>query len=379
MVYASFLRRLNRFVVECRLESGEAVLAHLPNPGRLWELLYPGVRMALADGKTGKYAYGVLGVQKDEKWVYLHTLGNNDLAERLLKSKSVAGLEEYSIIRREVSPPASRCRFDFLLEKDGEPLWLEVKMCSLFQGKAAMFPDAPTVRGQHHLEELAKLHDEGYACAVLFIVQDLEADYFLPEYHTDPRFAELFYEFREKIHYYAVGTAVKEDLTWKDEKKQIKIPLEKLPLHNRDEGVYLMLLEVEEESTVTVGSLGERVFPAGWYIYVGSARKNLTKRMERHVRKRKKYHWHLDYLRSKASTVKAVPIRTAESAECLLAASMDELFPLEASLSKTLLGFGCSDCDCDRHLFYSPQTPLDNKGFIEKLLYWRMEKPLSDL
>ena len=377
MVYASFLKRLNRFVVECRLDSGEEVRAHLPNPGRLWELLYPGVTLLLADGKQGKYAYGVLAVQKEEKWVYLHTLGNNDLAERLLRSRSVKGLEEYKIVRREVSPPDSSSRFDFLLEREGEPLWLEVKMCSLFQNRAAMFPDAPTLRGQHHLEELARLHDQGYHCAVLFIIQDLEADFFLPEYHTDPRFAELFYELRHKIDYYAVGTAINADLTWKPEVKQVQIPLERLPENNRDEGIYLLLLELERKETVTVGSLGARDFPAGWYIYVGSAKKNLTKRLERHLRKRKNFHWHIDYLRSKASQARGIPIRTQEEGECQLASEMGEIFPASELLRNSLTGFGCSDCSCETHLFYSPGNPLNNRPFIENLLRWRMEKPLS--
>jgi sugar fermentation stimulation protein A len=377
MVYASYIRRLNRFVVECRLESGELIRAHLPNPGRLWELLYPQVTLALADGKTGKYAYGVLGVKKEEKWVYLHTLGNNDLAERLLRSQSIKGLEAYRIIRREASPPDSRCRFDFLLEKEGEPLWLEVKMCSLFQGKAAMFPDAPTLRGQHHLEELARLSDEGYRCAVLFIIQDLEADFFLPEYHTDPQFAKLFYDFRNKIDYFAVGTAVNKDLSWKPEVKEVKIPLEKLPDNNRDEGIYLLLLNLEKEKKITVGSLGLRTFPPGWYIYVGSARKNLTKRMERHLRKRKKFHWHIDYLRNNATTAKAIPIRTQEAGECHLALEMETLFPLTPESTEGVSHFGCSDCHCDRHLFYSPTNPLDRKDFVERLLFWRMEKPLG--
>ena len=314
-------------------------------------------------------------MEKDDKWVYLHTLGNNDLAERLLKNKQVRGLESFSIIRREATPPGSRCRFDFLMENEGEPLWLEVKMCSLFQGKAAMFPDAPTLRGQHHLEELARLHDQGYHCAVLFIVQDLEAEYFLPEYHTDPRFAELFYDFRNKIDYYAVGTAINRDLTWKPEVRQIRIPLERLPLNNRDEGAYLLLMEFTEEAGLKIGSLGMRTFAPGWYIYVGSARKNLNKRLERHLRKRKNFHWHIDYLRDCAETVKGIPIRTQEEAECLLASEMEKLFP--SGDSNSLIGFGCSDCSCDRHLFYSIGNPLDNKAFVENLLKWRMEKPMA--
>ncbi|MBN2625407.1 MAG: DNA/RNA nuclease SfsA [Spirochaetales bacterium] len=373
MVRSVFLRRLNRFVVECRLETGETVRAHLPNPGRLWELLYPGVTLLLEGGKKGKYAYGVLAVQKDEKWVYLHTLGNNDLAERLLRQKSVRGLEEYRIIRREATPPGSRCRFDFLLEREGEPLWLEVKMCSLFQRKAAMFPDAPTLRGQHHLAELARLHDEGYRCAVLFIVQDLEAEYFLPEFHTDPRFAELFYEFRDKIDYFAVGTAINEDLSWIQKVNQLTIPLEKLPDNNRDEGLYLLLLELQNDRMIKTGALGEWEYPSGWYIYVGSARKNLTKRLERHIRKRKNFHWHIDYLRNEAIQAKALPIRTQERGECLLARETALLFPGERNFLK---GFGCSDCDCESHLFYSRENPLDNRGFVENLMRWRMEKPL---
>ncbi len=377
MVRALFLRRLNRFVVECRLESGETVLSHLPNPGRLWELLYPGVILLLEGGKKGKYAYGVLGVQKDDKWVYLHTLGNNDLAERLLRSRSVAGLEEYSIIRREATPPGSSCRFDFLMERNGEPLWLEVKMCSLFQGKAAMFPDAPTLRGQHHLSELAHLHDLGYRCAVLFIIQDLEAEFFLPEFHTDPRFGELFYEYRDKIDYFAVGTAINGDLTWKREIHQLAIPLERLPLHNRDRGLYLLLLELKTEKKIATGALGERTYPAGWYVYVGSAQKNLTKRVEGNLRKRKNFHWHIDYLRDRADAAKALPIRTGEGGECQLAREMGDLFGTAAPGNVHFKGFGCSDCHCETHLFHSPGNPLDNRGFVENLLRWRMEIPMA--
>jgi sugar fermentation stimulation protein A len=380
MVKARFIRRLNRFVVDCRLDSGEVVRCHLPNPGRLWELLFPDVEMLLADGKTGKYAYGVLGVKKGTKWVYLHTLGNNDLAEKLIKEKSIAGLEDYRIVRREVSPADSSSRFDFLLEREGEPLWLEVKMCSLFQGKSAMFPDAPTLRGQHHLQELARLHDQGFQCAVLFIVQDLEADFFLPEYHTDPDFARILYENREKIRYFAVGTAINEDLSWKNEIKQLTLPLDILPLHNQDSGVYLMMIELTRDMSVTVGALGERFFAAGWYVYVGSAKKNLTKRVERHLRKRKRFHWHIDYLRQAADSIKAVPIRIptfSEGNECRLAGDILKFSEAERESCNTLKGFGCSDCDCDSHLFYFSQNPLDIRGFVEKLLYWRMELPLQ--
>ncbi|MER3400646.1 MAG: hypothetical protein C4313_05885, partial [Thermoflexus sp.] len=47
LIPARFLRRLNRFVVEVRLGRRRA-LAHLPNSGRLHELLVPGYPVWLA-------------------------------------------------------------------------------------------------------------------------------------------------------------------------------------------------------------------------------------------------------------------------------------------------------------------------------------------
>ena len=38
---ATYTGRPNRFVVTLEL-NGESVLAHLPNPGRMWELLFTG-------------------------------------------------------------------------------------------------------------------------------------------------------------------------------------------------------------------------------------------------------------------------------------------------------------------------------------------------
>ncbi|MRR37752.1 hypothetical protein EG829_24505, partial [bacterium] len=41
LLKARFIRRPNRFLVVCDLD-GKTVEAYLPNPGRLWELLFPG-------------------------------------------------------------------------------------------------------------------------------------------------------------------------------------------------------------------------------------------------------------------------------------------------------------------------------------------------
>jgi sugar fermentation stimulation protein A len=53
-----------------------------------------------------------------------------------------------------------------------------------------MFPDAPTVRGQRHLLELADAVKQGYRALVIFIVTRSDARLFKPHSQRDPRFAE---------------------------------------------------------------------------------------------------------------------------------------------------------------------------------------------
>ncbi len=62
---ANFLRRLNRFVVECMI-GGRPVSAYLPNPGRLWELLIPGCRLYVKRNSSPVgMPYTVLAVEKE--------------------------------------------------------------------------------------------------------------------------------------------------------------------------------------------------------------------------------------------------------------------------------------------------------------------------
>ncbi|MGC8720925.1 MAG: DNA/RNA nuclease SfsA, partial [Thermodesulforhabdaceae bacterium] len=59
LIRAVFIRRLNRFEVECLLE-GRVTRAYLPNPGRLWEILLPGKEIYLREGASGgKHAFTV--------------------------------------------------------------------------------------------------------------------------------------------------------------------------------------------------------------------------------------------------------------------------------------------------------------------------------
>ena len=112
-------------------------------------------------------------------------------------------------------------------------------------------------------------------------------------------------------------------------------------------GTYTLLLGLNEAVTVEVGALGERVFDAGWYAYIGSARgPGGFSRIERHrelaAGERETRHWHIDYLLGHPAASVAVVYRTAGvDGECVVARGID---------GDHVSGFGCSDCDCDSHL-----------------------------
>ncbi|MBM7867622.1 DNA/RNA nuclease SfsA [Heliobacterium gestii] len=362
---AAFLRRPNRFIVECDLE-GEPVRAYLPNPGRLWELFFPGVTLFLSTAPEGRRtAYTVVAVERDGLPVMLHTHMTNEVIHRLLTEGRIPGLEDAAVVRPEVK--VGRHRFDFLLDRQGKPFYLEVKSCTLFEGAMAMFPDAVTDRGRRHLEELAALsRREGVACGVLIAVQWPRARWFLPDYHTDFAFAQTFLDVRHDLWLQALSLSWRDDLSLGDAVAPVSIPWSFLENELHDGGCYLLVLALTRETPLTIGSLGERIFPAGYYVYTGSAKKNLTQRIDRHCRKRKNFHWHIDTLRDAAASCTALAVRTTEDLEHELAQALRPIAQGETP------NFGCSDCSCSSHLFYFAENPLRQRAFINLLQRFRM-------
>ena len=362
-----FLRRPNRFVAECLLD-GKTVRAHMPNPGRMRELLFPGVTMWLADGNEAKRttAYSVVAVERNGQPVVLETLASNRIARELLTRRAVPGWEDWQVAAAEVRK--GNHRFDFLLENGkGETMFLEVKSCTLFGETGAMFPDAVTARGSSHVRTLSELAQHGQRCGVLFIVHAEQAQWFLPEYHTDPAFAAALAAARPYVAIRAMG------ISWKPgfvlgAAKILDIPWNVYEQEGADGGVYMAFLEVLADCRLQIGSLGEREFRAGHYVYVGSAARGLEARIARHGRLRKKMHWHFDYLRQAAVWKGALPIRTQERLECSLAKAVRELAAGEIE------GFGASDCHCGSHLFYFAQEPQKQKSFQDLFQRFRIDR-----
>jgi sugar fermentation stimulation protein A len=370
---ASFISRPNRFVVHCEVK-GRPIDAYLPNPGRLWELLIPGSRLQLIEnGREGRMPYTVIAVEKGGKPILLHTHLTNAIAEMLLRERLVPGFEDAEIIRREASFGDSR--FDFLLARKGRSMLLEVKNGTLFRGKLAMFPDAVTARGSRHLKGLAEASSQGVAGGVLFIVNWFGAEYFMPDLHTDFFFARTLLQVRESIEVKAIALDWHTGMFLGCKVKELVIPWQTIDDYTRDRGCYVIILKLASDRALKIGELGTTFFRKGYYLYAGSARKALTKRIERHRRKRKNLFWHIDYLREGAEFYKALALRTPDDLECVLAQK------LKAIADWSVKGFGSSDCVCESHLFGMKEDPTGVPAFIDALYGLRMasieEKLLS--
>ena len=395
---ATYTGRPNRFVVTLDL-NGESVLAHLPNPGRMWELLFIGVTMYIVphDKPDAKTKYRVVGIERDGVVIMLDTNYSNDVAQHLIENKLIPGWEQWRVVRREytVKLHGATSRFDLLLTNDdGEEFLLEVKSCTLFSKTGAMFPDAITERGRKHLLHLRELQNEGYHTGVLFLVQWDQAQWFLPDYHTDLEFAMTFKEVAPFLDWKAVAVAWDETFTMPTATRECTYPSYVLDSEAHDSGVYIMVMHLDHELDLEIRSKGMMHFNAGYYMYVGSAKANLTKRIERHKRKRKKMHWHLDYFRGYCEMIAAVSIRTSGlaleswslthepypsmpsmpdpdvdvSVECALADAVRAI--AEWDVPK----FGCSDCDCMSHLFGMTENPIHNKAFMDVVEEFRMNQ-----
>jgi len=372
---ANFIERPNRFLARCIADGLGVVDAFLPNPGRLWKLLLPGATLYLYPATLSekihpshrKTNYTVLAVQRNGFPIFLHTHITNQVARYLIERRLIPPLEGAEIVKGEVS--YGRSRFDFLLREHGRDLYLEVKSCTLFGNDVAMFPDAVTERGKRHLIELAEMGRNGIRSAMLFIVHYPHVRWFMPDFHTDYDFSLNMLKVRNDIMILSVAIEWRSDLTLRQEIKILEIPWEYLDQEIKDKGSYLLVLRLEREKLIKIGRLDTLMFQKGYYIYVGSAMSNLRARIKRHRQKRKKEHWHIDYLTQVADGFLSIPIRSSQRQECEIAQSLSSIMKSGPS------GFGSSDCQCLTHLFWDEKDPLQAEAFHNFLLRFRMQHP----
>lgn len=123
--------------------------------------------------------------------------------------------------------------------------------------------------------------------------------------------------------------------------------------------LYLIEWDLPQDIEVAIGKLGTYHFQQGRYVYIGSAKKNIRARIERHLKIEKKTRWHMDYLRPYVEPVKVLTV-SFHKGECSLKQFIQKTYGGQMIMK----GFGSSDCNCDSHLLKLP-VPIDDKESVK--------------
>jgi len=118
-------------------------------------------------------------------------------------------------------------------------------------------------------------------------------------------------------------------------------------------GAYWLVLYLPRALTLVVGRKGQARFPAGWYVYTGSAHGpgGIRSRLGRHLRGSPRQRWHIDYLRTVAQPV-AWGWTTAPAPTLPWECRWAQALAAHPAAYWPLPGFGASDCRhrCPAHL-----------------------------
>lgn len=206
---ATFISRPNRFIANVELE-GEIIQVHVKNTGRCRELLIPGVSVILeeSDNLSRKTKYDLVCVKKNQNWINMDSQLPNKAAAEWIR----AGGLFPEPVQVYTEKTYGNSRFDLYIESEKRKAFIEVKGVTLEEEGIASFPDAPTVRGIKHLNELVKCMEDGYEAYVLFVIQMKGIHAFKPNWRTHKEFGEaLNHAFEKGVTILAYDCEVTED------------------------------------------------------------------------------------------------------------------------------------------------------------------------
>jgi sugar fermentation stimulation protein A len=195
LIKATLLKRYKRFLADVRLEDGQIVTVHCPNPGSMTGNAEPGSEVWLSSARNParklKYTWEMIRV--GDHLVGVNTAHPNGLVEEAIRAGLIPELAGYDNLRREIRY-GENSRIDLLLEGGGgrASCHVEVKSVTLKRAAAAEFPDAVTARGAKHLRELAKIATSGGRAVMVFLVQRMDCGEVSIAGDIDPIYAKEF-------------------------------------------------------------------------------------------------------------------------------------------------------------------------------------------
>ena len=195
---ARLIKRYKRFLADVELSDTSSITLHCPNTGSMKNCLYPGNRVWYSDSGNLKRKYPCTWYfteDPQQNIIGIHTGLSNQLAREAILSGRIADLSGYGKLISEMRYGDQSSRIDLYLSEHENELpecYVEVKNVSLLsQDRVGLFPDAVTVRGQKHLEELMLVRRQGYRAVLLFCVQHSGIEKLMPADQIDPVYGGL--------------------------------------------------------------------------------------------------------------------------------------------------------------------------------------------
>ena len=192
IIPAKFISRPNRFIAIIDKGDGPEQV-HVKNTGRCKELLIRGcdVFLAASNNPERKTNYDLVAVKKERKGlapllINMDSQIPNDAVAQWLPESGLFG--NNFIFKREVF--FGKSRFDFGINDGGKTSYLEVKGVTLEDDGVALFPDAPTLRGVKHVEELIECAQKGFGAYIVFVIQMKGVYRFEPNDKMHPEFGD---------------------------------------------------------------------------------------------------------------------------------------------------------------------------------------------
>ena len=211
LIKGKLIKRYKRFFTDIKLNN-EIVVAHCPNTGSMKGLLNEGndVYISKNDDPKRKLKYTLEIIKVKKNLIGVNTHFANKIACHGLSNNLINELKNNDSIKPEVFFD-KETRFDFLIEKNKQKIFVEVKNVTLFRDeKIAEFPDAVTSRGSKHLKTLITAIKDGYKSYLLFLVQiqgvenfkiakDIDKEYY-ENYLLAKKAGVIFLAYRCKIN-----------------------------------------------------------------------------------------------------------------------------------------------------------------------------------
>ncbi len=189
LIKGKLIKRYKRFFVDIKIDK-QKITAHCPNTGSMKGLLDEGNEVYLIKNNDPKrklkYTLEIIKTKKNLVGVNTHMA--NKIVNHAISNNLINELQNVNEIKPEVFFN-KETRFDFLIEKNKQKSFIEVKNVTLFRDKkTAEFPDAITSRGSKHLLTLIDAIKKGYKSYLIFLVQIQNMENFKIAKDIDPEY-----------------------------------------------------------------------------------------------------------------------------------------------------------------------------------------------